>query len=483
MLYLTLETMYINNVFGLLFKVESFLYFSQSLVLKALERALSPLIDKHGGGKKLEPWFVTGLIEAEGTFNAIISLDHRCGKNITRIRARFALSMKNEDQLLVQVYEYFNCGNITKNNEGMTVYTVQDINSLHNIIIPHFEKYNLLGTKALDFALFKEVVNIIDQRLHLTPEGLKNAMLLAQQMNTKREKTGMFIEDWRKAEVSPIKLNGNYVNGFIAGDGSITILTNLDNKWSFGKIILSFTQHIDNYILMLSVLHYFSKNSNPTNHSTLAVGGQIAGTNNWDKLLAPHFQEFDMHGHKKGAIVKIFKIRPLLDNKHINRQLIIETWNDHNLSLYFENLNIQELKKPDIQGVNLKELQRNVLIALHKDKKTIYGTYTDIKSAVNEFGIDIKESIRENINKEYLVKIGDLLLYFVRNPYQSRLIKTKPILLTNTLTNEVKEFASKAELSKYLSPNNNSNMNLNKYMKPSVLYKNIYSIRFKSDNK
>ena len=41
-----------------------------------------------------------------------------------------------------------------------------------NLIITFFNKYPVLGIKSLDFSDFKEVANIIENREHLTEQGL-----------------------------------------------------------------------------------------------------------------------------------------------------------------------------------------------------------------------------------------------------------------------------------------------------------------------
>ena len=74
---------------------------------------------------------------------------------ISRFIVSFAIAMKNEDQLMVELYNYFKCGTISTNKKGMTVYAVQDISSICNVIIPHFKTYPLQGTKHLDFFRFQ----------------------------------------------------------------------------------------------------------------------------------------------------------------------------------------------------------------------------------------------------------------------------------------------------------------------------------------
>lgn len=155
-----------SNIHKNLLNKKSFikLFSSFSIFNYPVNIKFSPLIDKFNRtASKLDGWFVTGLTEAEGVFNVIMYLDSRTKSKspIKRFRVSFAIAMKNEDKLLVELFKYFGCGNISKKKNGMTVYTIQDISSLMNIVIPHFSKYPLQGTKHLDYLDFSKIIDIM----------------------------------------------------------------------------------------------------------------------------------------------------------------------------------------------------------------------------------------------------------------------------------------------------------------------------------
>lgn len=57
---------------------------------------------------------------------------------------------------------------------------------MHNLInklIPHFEKFPLLSKKAADFILFKQIVELMSNKAHLTGEGLQHIINLRASMN------------------------------------------------------------------------------------------------------------------------------------------------------------------------------------------------------------------------------------------------------------------------------------------------------------
>ena len=75
--------------------------------------------------------------------------------------------------LLILILEFLGCGTLYKYSEntvGIMVYKFKDIEGK---IIPFFKKYRIHGVKALDFADFCQVAEMMKQKKHLTAEGLE----------------------------------------------------------------------------------------------------------------------------------------------------------------------------------------------------------------------------------------------------------------------------------------------------------------------
>jgi hypothetical protein len=62
-------------------------------------------------------------------------------------------------------------------------YRVESISDLVNYIIPHLDKYPLISKKNADYELFKRIVHIMKDKLHLTEEGLQEIINLKASMN------------------------------------------------------------------------------------------------------------------------------------------------------------------------------------------------------------------------------------------------------------------------------------------------------------
>ena len=89
---------------------------------------------------------------------------------------------------MIGLIKWLDCGYIiiprTRPNEiNFKVTKFQDIT---NKIIPIFKKYNILGVKALDFADWCKVAELMKEKKHLTKEGLEKIRSIKSGMNSKR---------------------------------------------------------------------------------------------------------------------------------------------------------------------------------------------------------------------------------------------------------------------------------------------------------
>jgi hypothetical protein len=65
----------------------------------------------------------------------------------------------------------------------MVFYSVSSIKDLTTIIIPQFEIYPLLNQKAADFILFKQVVELMRKKEHLTLDGIHQIINIKASMS------------------------------------------------------------------------------------------------------------------------------------------------------------------------------------------------------------------------------------------------------------------------------------------------------------
>lgn len=72
-------------------------------------------------------------------------------------------------------------------NRTRVDFRVTKFNDIKNIIIPFFQKYQIHGFKALDFADFCKVAEMMNKREHLSAEGLEEIKQIKARMNLGRK--------------------------------------------------------------------------------------------------------------------------------------------------------------------------------------------------------------------------------------------------------------------------------------------------------
>lgn len=230
----------------------------------------------HGSDITLNPDFVTGLTDAEGCFSISIfkrgKTEHKKGIKLT-----FTIKMlKNEIELLSMIKSFFSSGTLYHHKDGTIDFKIQDFHSLKNKVIPHFSKYPLRGTKYLDFTSFKKAFNIIENKEHLKEEGISKLYRIKIGMNSHRwflPCTYYSPYHTQKGSINYIPINGHYINGFIAGDGCLSLHTGKH----FGSMHLQISQHKNNKLLMVSIADYFASPSKVylqgSNYLQINLGG------------------------------------------------------------------------------------------------------------------------------------------------------------------------------------------------------------------
>lgn len=130
----------------------------------------------------LNPNYITGFVDAEGCFTTSIFKDSRMLLK-WQVKPIFKISMHNKDiNILEALQRTWGVGKIYKHSENASEYRVSSLKNLR-IIIDHFDKYPLITQKFADYLLFKQSVNLIENKAHLTTEGLLKLVSLKASLN------------------------------------------------------------------------------------------------------------------------------------------------------------------------------------------------------------------------------------------------------------------------------------------------------------
>ena len=185
----------------------------------------------------LNPWFVTGLIDAEGCFNIMITKTK--SKLGWRVQAIFVIELHVKDvQLLYQIQTFFGGVGTVINSSIRKVsrYTIVGIKDINNKVLPHFDKYPLQSEKDIDLKYWKDCIIIMTSKGHLTQEGIEEIISNKTAMNKgiSDKIRASFLNNTELVRPKYVHrkemLEPNWICGFITGDGSFNVTINSKNQ-------------------------------------------------------------------------------------------------------------------------------------------------------------------------------------------------------------------------------------------------------------
>nr|ATI20511.1 LAGLIDADG endonuclease [Juglanconis juglandina] len=135
--------------------------------------------------KITDPEWIAGFTSGEGTF--FVEVRKRSDRPGYQIQLIFKVSQDVRDELLMaSLIEYFNCGNIYKDKDGIVSYRVQRFSDIENKIMPFFSKHLIGGVKYLDYLDWCKAVELVKNKDHQTEGGLDQLRLIKVGMNRGR---------------------------------------------------------------------------------------------------------------------------------------------------------------------------------------------------------------------------------------------------------------------------------------------------------
>jgi hypothetical protein len=113
------------------------------------------------------PWFITGLTDAEGCFSVSI-VKQKSSRLGYQLLLCYAIGLAVRDtKLIKQIHKFFNFGSISYSKDRSEIrFRVTNFRDL-GIIIKFFQKFPLLTSKRHDFNFFVTVYEMVGRKEHL----------------------------------------------------------------------------------------------------------------------------------------------------------------------------------------------------------------------------------------------------------------------------------------------------------------------------
>ena len=145
-------------------------------------------MDADNQQERLDALWISGFTDGEGCFH--ISINNIKGMSLGwQVLPEFRIVQHEKDEsVLHDIKNYFGFGNVKVNRTDKhgtrKEFRVRGLDNL-NKLIEFFLKYPLNTSKKKDFEIFSKVIQSMNNKEHLTKEGLDSIAILISKMNRK----------------------------------------------------------------------------------------------------------------------------------------------------------------------------------------------------------------------------------------------------------------------------------------------------------
>jgi len=277
---------------------------------------------------KINPWFVTGFVDAEGCFSVGIYKNNQYQVGY-QVQAFFQISLHDKDfDLLSRIQCYFGSGRIKKHGKNSIYFRVRSLKNL-KAIVSHFDKYPLITEKWADYILFKQVLDLIKNKKHLRMEGFKEILSIKASMNLglPKELKTVFPKISNKIRFKVIDNNikdPNWITGFTNGDGCFFVYITKSSSTKLGETVrikFQITQHIRDNELMKNLITYFQCGRIEYTSQNSWINFVVTNFKDITDKIIPFFDKYTIQGIKALDYLCFKEIAGLMKDKaHLTKE-------------------------------------------------------------------------------------------------------------------------------------------------------------------
>lgn len=148
--------------------------------------------------KKLNPHYVSGFIDGEGSFSVSIGR-HKTLRRGFEIRPEFEIEIRKDDQEILErilitigIGRIYDCSYDRYGWYPHVKYKITSIWDMNKYLFPFLDKYPLQAKKAKVYNLFKEIVMMVCNKKHLDDRGFKKIVKLRDKIRSMGKKAKTF---------------------------------------------------------------------------------------------------------------------------------------------------------------------------------------------------------------------------------------------------------------------------------------------------
>ena len=272
---------------------------------------------------KLNKKWIVGFTDGDGHFGCWISKDNK-----PAIRFNYSINQHQRDiKVLYAFKEYFQCGRISKpyytdqgKNGPYYRYEISNRKLLQEKIIPFFKENTLYTRKQHSFEIWCNLIQQVDQGLHLLPDHVENLRIQKSVMNNGQ------MPGCRKNLIDP-----QWIAGFVDAEGMFAI----GNETSNYALTFGLTQSEIDQDLLQELQKYFNLGNIKKSRNTYVY--TVTSLKHIINKIIPFFEKNKLCTSKNFNFLKFRQVALLKDKKlhltvHGRKRInnIVEKFKDHN---------------------------------------------------------------------------------------------------------------------------------------------------------
>lgn len=140
--------------------------------------------------EKLNPYYVSGFIDGEGSFSVSVGR-HKTLKRGIEVRPEFEIELRADDRkILERICVTFDCGRLydcSYDRYGWyphVKYKITSTKDMESFLFPFLDKFPLQAKKAEVYKYFREIVIMVRQKTHLNDKGFKKILRLRDKIRS-----------------------------------------------------------------------------------------------------------------------------------------------------------------------------------------------------------------------------------------------------------------------------------------------------------
>lgn len=274
---------------------------------------------------KLNPWWLTGFVDGEGCFKLSV-VERTQMKTGWVVRLFFSIGLhEKEISLLEKIQLSLGVGRITKHGPESVQFQVQSIKEIAKII-EHLSLYPLITQKHADYSLWKKAFYLIQNKEHLTKEGLEQIVAIKGYQNRglspklKSDFSNLISVERPLVKNQMIK-DPNWFAGFTTAEGCFLVVVTKSKTNLIGfRVWLCFqlTQHSRDEKLMRSLIEYF--NCGCVSKRGDALDFKVTKFEEIVNIIIPLFRKYPIEGVKSKDFADFCKVAEMMKEKaHLSK--------------------------------------------------------------------------------------------------------------------------------------------------------------------